>query len=51
MVTLQKYNVPIQYGLKNSTHVDFKLDNEEYINEIRELYRADYEILNSTKYI
>ena len=48
---LQKYNVPIQYGLKNSTHVDFKLDNEEYINEIRELYRADYEILNSTKYI
>jgi len=48
---LQKYNVPIQYGLKNSTHVDFKLDNEEYINEIRELYKADYEILNSTKYI
>lgn len=48
---LQKYNVPIQYGLKNSTHTDFKLDNEEYINEIRELYRSDYEILNSTKYI
>ncbi|QUR44519.1 sulfotransferase family protein [Bacteroides xylanisolvens] len=47
---LQNYHVPTQYGVKNSTHTDFKLDNEEYINEIRDLYKTDYEILESTKF-
>lgn len=48
---LQSYNVPIGHAVKNSTHIDFKLDNEEYIHEIRELYKADYEIPKSVNFI
>lgn len=42
---LKSYNIPLKDTTKNSTHCEFKLENEEYINEIRELYKADYELL------
>lgn len=48
---LLSYNVPIEYGLKNSTHTDFCLESEEIINEIHELYKVDYEIPKSVNFI
>ena len=48
---LQDYNVPLKDTAKNSTHIKFQLNNEKYINEIRELYKEDYEIPKLSHFI
>lgn len=42
---LLDHNVPLPEIAANATHVDFKLTDPRYIEEIKELYKADYELV------
>lgn len=41
---LQAYQIPLIGNARNSTHTKFALVNTEYIEEIKELYKSDYQI-------
>lgn len=44
---LDRYNIPIAENYANKTTIDFVLNDESYINEIKDLYQADYDLYNS----
>lgn len=48
---LENYNIPLIDTAKNSTHIKFQLKDEEYLNEIRHLYRDDYELPRLANFI
>ena len=41
---LQVYKIPQVGDIRNSTHAKFALINTDYIEEIKDLYRLDYQI-------
>lgn len=43
-IFLQACQIPLIGDIKNSTHTEFTLIDTEYIEEIKELYKSDYQI-------
>ena len=42
---LGEHGIPLVKKTVNATYVDFKLKDIDYITEIKELYKADYDLV------
>ena len=46
---LDEHNISLVAKSSNITTVEFQIDNVRYIEEIKELYKSDYDLIESSK--